>query len=127
MTDRYPYLALIANAMQPADNDRSRAVYARKPTLPAVPDVDSIASWLQWNDRNGDYLGLELAEAIDLLADVVEDAAADALAARWDAVEALGYDWTTDPVAVEYAYAGAKATPVELLAFCESRARGGEA
>ena len=82
MTDRYSYLALIANAMQPADNDRSRAVYARKPTLPAAPDVDSIVAWLQWNDRNGDYLGLELAEAIDLLADVVEDAAADSLATR---------------------------------------------
>jgi hypothetical protein len=86
MIDRYPYLALIANAMQPADNDRSRAVYARKPTLPAVPDVDSIAAWLQWNDRNGNYDGLDLDEAIDLIADVVEDAAADALAARGGAL-----------------------------------------
>ncbi len=71
MTDRYPYLALIANAMQPADNDRSRAAYARKPTLPVNADLDAIVAWLQWNDRNGDYFGCELVEAIDLLEDVV--------------------------------------------------------
>ena len=43
-------LVAAANALSAANNDRSRAIYARKPTLPANPSIDDLLGWLSWND-----------------------------------------------------------------------------
>ena len=42
-----------ANAIGPADNDHSRAVYAAKPNLPAKPSREDLIAWLTWCDGNG--------------------------------------------------------------------------
>ena len=48
-------LAQFLNQCGPADNARSREVYAYKPTIEIPPTREELASWLQWNDPNGCY------------------------------------------------------------------------
>lgn len=54
---RYIFTAFMANAIASAD----------APFLPPVPTVEALVAWLSHNDRNGDFDGLTLEEAIWLL------------------------------------------------------------
>ena len=74
------YLLDKANALEPADNDRSREVYAHKPHLGLPPNREEIITWLEWNDPNGDYsddsddfVPLPLAALLVMLRDALED------------------------------------------------------
>lgn len=73
-----------ANALAPAANARSRAVYAGKPHIPAAAPRVVWLDWLTWADPDGCYADadvvseggepLTLAEAIDAVADLLDDA-----------------------------------------------------
>jgi len=78
------HIATRANNSRPADNDRSRARYARMPTIPTPPTREGLLAWLAWNDRNGCYADheadaeglprLTYGEARGLVEEVLRDA-----------------------------------------------------
>ena len=73
-----------ANALQPGDNARSRAVYASKPELKIAATRAALLDWCQWCDPNGSYLDqfygsdpfdppLTYTEALDAVASLLDN------------------------------------------------------
>ena len=82
MVCRLLFLVSEMNASTGADNARSRAVWAREPTLSLPPTRSELVDWLQWNDRDGVYSDyacecegvpvMDIEEAIDAFLDAVD-------------------------------------------------------